>query len=278
MRLNEIKWTKSYARPQMNYSRSAATPEYPDECISLIKRYLLIVPYLPPTIPKDLCLKTICHRDLHLDNIFVDPETEEITSIIDWQSISISEIFLQNKVPPMLPLSKTSGSADTLEATSLDSQLVEDTHNSTDLLGYYLNLTEAKTPHRWAAINDLPSSLVTDLVSLVCGVWSRNDIFSFRHALIAIVAHWKDLVPVSTCPISFTDQELELHNDEKELLEGLGTVLHQLQDENLIPLGGRVLRTNYEQAQAVNNGVKKMFIDMAEGDEQKDLHAKLWPY
>jgi aminoglycoside phosphotransferase (APT) family kinase protein len=39
-------------------------------------------------------VKTLSHPDLHLDNIFVDPDTKRITHIIDWQSAVISDVFL----------------------------------------------------------------------------------------------------------------------------------------------------------------------------------------
>lgn len=122
-------------------------------------------------------------------------------------------------------------------------------------------------------------SLLTEPVSLLCGSWSRNDVFSFRHALIHVAARWKEIAPATVpCPIQFTEDELQLHNSELELLEGLGEVLHQLQSDNLIPLGGMVFRDDYEQALRVNNAVREMFVDMAESESQKALHSRIWPY
>lgn len=69
--------------------------------------------------------------------------------------------------------------------------------------------------------------------------WSKNDAFSFRHNLIDIAARWKEISPSTTQrPLQFTEKELELHNSELQLHEGIGEVLHQLQNDNLIPLGG----------------------------------------
>ena len=227
MGTNEIQWTETHAKPQMNYCRSLDTPKLPDEYISLLKRYLLLVPYLPPTVPKILHSKTLSHPDLHLDNIFVDPSTKKISYIIDWQSTSVSEIFFQHKVPPMLPPAGSRGYDRRLEAGSEDSKSVHCSGGSKDILSHYLSFTRVKNPLRWAAINGSHNSIVTGPVSLVSGAWKRNDVFSFRHALISILTHWKDLAPNSaSCPISFTDHELELHEGEMELLEGLGTILH----------------------------------------------------
>jgi uncharacterized protein with GYD domain len=63
-----------------------------------------------------------------------------------------------------------------------------------------------------------------------------------------------------------------------ELLEELGTVLQLLQDQNLIEVGGRVLREDYDRAKAVNKRVKEMLIDMADIEHQKALYEKIWPY
>lgn len=50
----------------------------------LLEIYTALAPHLAPT-PTSEQLNRISHPDLHLDNIFVDPETYCITSIIDWQ-------------------------------------------------------------------------------------------------------------------------------------------------------------------------------------------------
>ncbi|CZT52708.1 uncharacterized protein RSE6_14068 [Rhynchosporium secalis] len=276
MGMNETQWTKTYATAQMNYCRPIDTPELPEEYISLLERYLILVPHLTPIFSEELQSKTLCLRDLHLDNIFVDPDTKRITHIIDWQSTPVSEIFLQYRVPPMLPLS--SGYKSISEPMSEGSGRRSESGESDDILRRYQDLTRIKNPLRWAAINH-PHKSILQPVSLVSGAWSRNDVFSFRHALITIAAHWQDIYPDSTpCPISFTDQELWLHNEEMELLEELGTVLHLLEDQNLIAVGGRVLREDYERAHAVNMRVKEMFLDMGEDEQHKALYEKIWPY
>lgn len=93
-----------------------------------------------------------------------------------------------------------------------------------------------------------------------------------------MAARWEEIAPGTPCLIQFTSQELELHNDELDLLEGLGEVLRQLQSDNLIPLGGMVPREKYEQALEVNHNVKKMFVDMAETESQRLLFSQIWPY
>ncbi|RFU34648.1 hypothetical protein B7463_g1745, partial [Scytalidium lignicola] len=203
--------------------------------------------------------------------------TKKITHIIDWQSTAVSEILSQNKVPPMRP---PPGGYDQMhEPPSEISETVDYSSQEDDIFNHYQRLTRTKKPLRWAAINLPHSSILTGPVSLISGAWSRNDVFSFRHALISIAAHWKDIAPnLKTCPIDFTEHELELHNEEMELLEELGTVLHLLQNQNLISVGGMVLREDYDRAQVVNKCVKEMLLDMGEYEQQKALYEKIWPY
>jgi hypothetical protein len=261
----------------MNYYRPGDTPELPEEYISLLQRYVILAPYLTSAFTKELHSKTLFHPDLHLDNIFVDPDTKKITNIIDWQSAPVSEVLFQHRVPTMLP---PPGGYDKKPIDSCeDSKSADPPNDETCILNHYRKLVRSKNRLRWAAIKHPHASLLTEPVSLVTGAWSGNDVYSFRHALIKIAAYWKDINPNSgPCPIRFTKEELELHNEEMELLEDLSTVLHLLQEQNLISVGGMVRRELYEQALSVNKNVKKMLMDMVEDDEEKALCEKIWPY
>jgi hypothetical protein len=76
----------------------------------------------------------------------------------------------------------------------------------------------------------------------------------------------------------FTDEELITHQDEMDLIEGLSCVMHQLQSEAGIPLGGMVRREDYRRLQELNDQFKRSFIDLEENDRQKELHSNVWPY
>ncbi|KAH8817179.1 hypothetical protein F5884DRAFT_874085 [Xylogone sp. PMI_703] len=274
MGINEIRWAKVYARPQINPHRSIETADSPDDYISLLNRYLQVVSYLSPRAFRT----SLLHPDLHLDNIFVDPDTRRITCIIDWQSVSVSEPFFQNNIPRMLlPVSHFSPDK-RLETTSEGPSAMDNSTKTIDLPNHYKNLSKVKNEQWWAASNLHNCSLLTEPVSLLCSAWSRNDVFSFRHALIHLATRWKEIAPTTQCPIQFTEHELDLHKQELELVEGLGEVLHQLHNDNLIPLGGIILRENYAQDLHINKSVKEMFVNMAESEEQRILYSRIWPY
>ena len=275
MGINELQWAKAYAKPQTNPYQPIETPVSPDTYISLISRYLQVVPYLSPG-PFQTSLS---HPDLHLDNLFVDPDTKKITCIIDWQSASVSEPFLQQHNPRMLLSFGRRSSRGRSATIAEEFDLGERSEGTADLLRRYQNLSRLKNEQRWAAVNLHNRSLLTEPVSLLCGAWSRNDVFSFRHALILLASRWKEIAPYTTpCPLQFTEHELQLHNSELELVEGLEEVLVQLHNDNLIPLGGMIRREDYEQALHVNNSVREIFVDMAKSESQRALYSRIWPY
>lgn len=248
----------------MNFHRSLETPETPSDYITLIRKYLALVPLLVASTG----LKqpnTISHPDLHLDNIFVDQETNRITYIIDWQHASITPMSLQRSYPQMLELSASSQS--------------DQGQRERTLLNYYHNTIQRVNPCRWELLKRPLLEVVTNPLLLMSGCWDRKDLFALRNALIAIVAHWDNLGYGNTpCPLSFSKEELLQHQDEMELLESISTILHELQEGCLIPIGGMVRPEYHERARQLNNIYKHEFINLAEDDRQRILHEKVWPY
>lgn len=247
----------------MNFHRSSEHPETPDDYISLLRRYTELT-HLAPTL---VCEQPnrISHPDLHLDNIFYDPETNRITCIIDWQLASVSPTSLQRSYPPMLEIS---AKAETSKRA----------HEET-LLDYYYDGIKKAGPSRWKILSEPALTVLTDLVSLVPGCWDREDLFSLRNALILAVARWDEINHCGgPCPVNFTEEELLQHQNEMELIEGISTIMHQLQDEGLIPLGGMVRQEYYERAEALNTHFRDEFVGLAATEHERELHARVWPY
>ena len=68
------------------------------------------------------------------------------------------------------------------------------------------------------------------------------------------------------CPIDFATDELLQHQSEMELIEGILSVMHQLQDEVLVPFGGMVKPEFYEKVKKLNNHFKEESIGLAEDE------------
>lgn len=248
----------------MNYYRSLDDPETPGDYISLLERYIAVAPYITSKT-QDLPNR-ITHPDLHLDNIFIDPDTNRITGIIDWQRASVSPVLFQRVFPQMLEV--TRGEAD------------ERRQREKELLDYYCRAVKVADPLRWEVDDDPCASFKRRLISLVPCCWDHENLFSLRNALIEAIARWDEVTGHRgvSCPISFTDKELLQHQDEMELIEGVSAVMRQLDDASLIPFGGMVRREDYERARQVSNHFKQEFVELAEDDRQRELHARVWPY
>ncbi|GAB1215692.1 hypothetical protein ATERTT37_004884 [Aspergillus terreus] len=248
----------------MNYHRSLDHPETPDDYISLLERYVAVAPYITSKT-QDLPNR-IAHPDLHLDNIFVDPDTYRITGIIDWQRASVSPVLFQRVFPQMLEV--TRGEAD------------ERRQREKELLDYYCRAVKLADPLRWEVDDDPCASFKRRLLSLVPCCWENENMFSLRNTLIEAIARWDEIAGHMgvSCPIHFADKELLQHQDEMELIEGVSAVMRQLDDAGLIPFGGMVRREDYERARQVSNHFKQEFVKLAEDDRQKELHARVWPY
>ena len=266
MGINEIKWAKQCARPRINPHRSVDLPEHPKVYISLLERYLQIVPYLS----SQDAVRTLSHHDLHLDNIFVDPRSANIACVMDWQSTSIREAYFQQEFPRMLH---------PVQRIASDKPHDNGKADNDDLLQYYRYHTELSDGQWWKDLNFPCRSLLTRPVSTLSNAWETNSVVAFRDSLIDLVVRWGEIAKDGeACPISFSMEELDAHRDESEIVEGLDKILNQLQDESLLPLGGMVRRDRYENYVKLNDHVKEMFVNLAPTESQKDVFSRVWPY
>ncbi|RJE24397.1 Phosphotransferase enzyme family [Aspergillus sclerotialis] len=147
-----------------------------------------------------------------------------------------------------------------------------------ELLSYYYQAAHAAGLSR-TPFHDPYLSVRLNPIALISGCWEREDTFSLRQSLISVVAHWEHLCPDhASCPIDFTARELEDHERESELISGISGILSQLDEQGLIPLGGMVPAEEHDHARMVSDYFKQEFVGLAENEQKRELHAKVWPY
>lgn len=80
---------------------TSATQNSPESHISLLQKYLKVVPYL---LPDDAAVVAshLWHTDLHSGNIFVDTGKGRICSVIDWQGTWAAPLILQARHPRLV--------------------------------------------------------------------------------------------------------------------------------------------------------------------------------
>ncbi|KAJ5511951.1 Aminoglycoside phosphotransferase [Penicillium expansum] len=284
---NEIAHIKSHTVPRMNYYRSLKTEENPEDGLALLTKYMKVASYLIPRSPNGAASNNVLmHPDLHLDNIFIDPETLKITGIVDWQSACVAPLFYHADVPRMCthhgPLQEgwvVPERPEDFDSLSAEEQRKIDNDLESQILHkYYEAQVYKRSPRHWSVLQNKRIPIIRKPVWLVTGVWENRNLVFLRESLISLFAHWEELLPDIPCPISFTNEDVELHSKEEENIRGVGKLLTVFRDESVLPVDGMVEPEDYDIAQKNSRKFKDIFIGLAKDDEEKELFTKLWPY
>ncbi|EFR03942.1 phosphotransferase enzyme family protein [Nannizzia gypsea CBS 118893] len=285
---NEMAWIKAHASPRMDAYVFSRELESPNQALNLLSKYLGAVPYL---IPNDQAssANVLWHPDLYLDNIFVDPETCEITGIVDWQGTSVAPLFYQSCVPktfrhegPVREGWVIPSRPDNFDSLTQEEQIQVDRGLESETIHkYYEAIVCKRSPHHWEVLKEMRDiQLKRNPTWLVTGVWDNRDLFFLRQSLIAIEALWDRLRPDETveAPFSFTREELDLHMKEDENITGVGQMLKLFRDQGILPVDGMVDPEDYGTARANCRKFKDIFIGAAKDGQERELFSELWPY
>jgi hypothetical protein len=287
---NEKYWTDQYAQSRMNYYKSNTDPENPSEYLALVEKYLLVAPFITQSQAdsQDILQPTLWHSDLHLNNIYVDLDTETITDIIDWQNTTTAPLIFQAKIPRMarhispLPLGwHMPEKPDNYNDLSQDAKSqADDLYQSALCHKYYEVITAKKNPRHYAALthNDEWKAPLIRPIKAIGGAWSSREVFGLRSSLLEVVDHWTEWDTQSECPISFTAEETALHHEELENREYVEQLMEQFQNAGLLPIDGVVHPEDYETLQRTNDTLKTRFLSLAESEEETAWMEKIWPY
>jgi hypothetical protein len=246
--------------------------------LKLLGQYLDLAPAMisPPT-SDEIDMSTLWHPDLHLDNIFVDPNTMEISSVLDWQSTVAAPFFSHCGVPKLVrhpePVSLSLSDISRLpqnyeDLSQKDKEYADKKHNSKQLHQYYLQATRGGNPKHWAALQVQDDTRIQP-VRIVQKVWDQNATFILRQALMRIVNNWERLCPGNgPCPVSFTDKELAVHHQERDSRE----FIYGLTSD------GKVKAVDYDEMQAKLKRLRDSGFEAAENEEERFVMDKLWPF
>ncbi|KAJ6143525.1 Aminoglycoside phosphotransferase [Penicillium samsonianum] len=245
--------------------------EHPDDGLALLTNYMKVPPYLIPRSTNEavsneavsneavsneaVSNNVLMHPDLHLDNIFVDPETLQITRIDVYPPWASQEGWAVPDLPE-----------DFDNLSTEEQRKIDDDLESQILHKYYEAQVYKRSPHYWSVFQDSRNPIIRKPVWLVKGVWEHRNLFFLRQSLMSLFAHWEELFPDVPCPISFTNEDVELHSKEEENINAV------------LPVHGMVEPKDYDTALKNSRKFKDIFIGLAKDDEEKELFTKLWPY
>jgi len=163
------------------------------------------------------------HTDLHMGNIYVSGQNSpQITSIIDCQSIVVSPLFLQARFPEFLTVDEDyqlgtmelpppPPDLDKMDAG--DKRLAEFKYEQAKATKTYEMNCAAQNTMAWKALK-LPAFL-RELFTRCAEVSEEGEI-PLRACLIEVAAVWNRIGFKDECPLNFSEEDLQKHEQQFE--------------------------------------------------------------
>ena len=161
------------------------------------------------------------HTDLHMGNIYSKPEDPtKICSLIDWQSIVVSPLYLQARFPEFLSVDddyvlglteEPKLPQDYQDMDANDKKLAELKFEDTKMSKFY-ELSTANQhlrTHRAFLMPQFTRELFTR-----CGEISEEGAIPLRACLIKFADAWSELGLLGECPFSFSEEDLRKHDQQ----------------------------------------------------------------
>ena len=253
-----------------------------------LQNYIKVAPFL---LPKDRTLSkpVLWHSDLHGDNIFVNPsQPTEIFTIIDWQAVNLSPLFLQARHPALIEFEgptpdgfQSINLPENFDDLSPEEQLEAKKLRAAQSL---YKLYEIELIHQCfdiARALRFRGSLSGQITGLSGSIFSDGEPI-VQGMLMRLQEEWLTCVGLSVpCPLSFTmgekDQQRE---DEAKWSKGV-----ELMDEFLGQVGaywgwdGWVNHNNYEVMKERLERCREDFLSRhSVTDKEKRQWMEVWPF
>lgn len=227
-------------------------------------------------VPSEILTPTLWHPDISLANLYVsETGLANLTGVIDWQHAIIAPYCMQARYPtmmgyegeritvpsgmvaPKLPENFPSLSPMEQEACRVDLKLAF-RHK------FYESLILQHNPRRLLA-NIMPFGSSLDMFAWhVLRLWS-DGVAPLRNVLIDLQVNWNDVSADGvTCPIEFSEKEIEEHNVEysrhTKYIQSTDALNKFLECEG----DGKVTKNQYSKA------MQKLVLAKNEWDEQQN--------
>ncbi|KAJ5179330.1 kinase-like protein [Penicillium capsulatum] len=239
-------------------------------------------PYLLPEDPASR-QPTLRHPDLNPNNIFIAPETGEISCLINWQHTTVEPRVLvagyprafENPDPEVTPDLKEPSLPADYQTLSAEARAEADELFRRRLLFHYYRVFNGalNKPH----INAMRDPLLRPrqhFIEWAGRKWNGN-LITLKGALIRVYQYWPHLHRNGApCPVHFSDDEIKEFMEKEEQWFQLNAVV-TLWGEQI----GGINEDGWVDAVRNVAELKESLIALAEGDEEEiGLLEKGWPF
>ncbi|KMQ48464.1 hypothetical protein HL42_0925 [Trichophyton rubrum] len=259
--------------------------------LSVCRDFLKVVNHI---LPPEACLTPVLwHKDLHLDNIFVNPEKPtEIVGLIDWQNVHVSPLFDQVTHPafldykgPKLEGLKTPCLPENFEELDeIAKKHAKELLVAQTLYKYYDLYSASMNVPAYHALR-YQETLQGEIITLI-GMILNDGEPALQGLLMKLSNKWDQLICSKggpPCPLQYSAEEIDRQPElEAKWAEGIA-----LMDDVLESLGGAirgwdgwVSHEDYEALQQKLELVRKQFIEHLAGDDKEAAKAwaRAWPF
>jgi hypothetical protein len=173
-----------------------------------------------PTFIGRVSEPVLWHTDLHMGNIYVSEEDPaKIVSLIDWQSIVVSPLFLQARFPEFLPVNEEFALG--IDLPKLPQNY--DEMDADDKIYAEHELKGAKLAKAWELSSGVENNQAYKALRIPpflrelfirSGEVSEEGVIPLRACLIELSKTWNDLGFTTQCPASFSEDDLQRHDQQ----------------------------------------------------------------
>ncbi|RAK95744.1 phosphotransferase enzyme family protein [Aspergillus ibericus CBS 121593] len=253
-----------------------------------LQNYIKVAPLLLPK-DKELSKPVLWHPDLHGDNIFVNPDQPtEILSIIDWQAVNLSPLFLQARHPAIVEFDgpipeglESINLPDNFDELSPEEQLDAKKLRAAQSLYKLYDIQLIRQCPEIAHALRFKDSLSGQITGLAGSLFSDGEPI-VQGMLIKLQEEWSSSIgPSIPCPLSFTAEEKETQReDAAKWAAGV-----ELMEEFLHQVGayrgwdGWVNHDNYELYKERFVRCREQFMNRhSVTDEERNRWRAVWPF
>lgn len=236
---------------------------------------------------REACQPTLWHTDLHMGNIFVAPnERSRIVSLIDFQSASVLPAFLQAQWPVFLRPPRNYDYMKGIFKPDLPSDFDKlDEESKIIALREWSQVKLAKAYEVSTYLEDRVAHAAMNVPRVFqelftrCGEVSEVGIIPLRACLIEIFQNWAGLGFSGTCPFSFSQAEIDMHECQFAEYKAWHEV-QELAEECLDTdaEGWIAPQLDMNEKRKQNEELMALYIEKVAGERSEEEAKAMWPF